>query len=110
MQAKFSILAAAAALAVGVAGGAMSAQTRGGKMFQKLDTDGSGTVSLEEVRASQDRRFARLDTDGDGIISRQEYQAKADKYFKAFDLDGNGEVTEEELAKAKENWKKKKSE
>jgi len=109
MQAKFSILTAAAALAV-VLAGAATAQASSGRMFKKLDTDGNGTVSLEEVRASQDRRFARQDTNGDGTISREEYRAKADHYFTKFDLDGNGEVTPDELAQARENWKKKKAE
>jgi len=108
MRTRTIILAATAALGVGLAGAAVSAKgAAGGKMFQKLDTDSNGTVSLEEARAGQNRWFARLDTDGDGMISREEFQATADRRFAKFDLDGNGEVTLDEVAQAKKKWKNK---
>ena len=106
MQSKTMILATVAALGTGLIVGAAVAQgMAGGKMFQKLDTDRSGTVSRAEVRAGQGRMFARLDTDGDGTISRQEFQAMANRRFAKFDLDGDGEISLEEVAQAKSKRK-----
>jgi hypothetical protein len=48
---------------------------RGGGMFQRLDTDGDGLVSLQEFQAAGEARFASLDADGDGLISAEEFSA-----------------------------------
>ena len=102
MLSKTMILATVTALGSGLIVGAAVAQgMAGGKMFQKLDTDGSGTVSQAEVRAGQGRLFARLDTDGDGTISRQEFQVMANRRFATFDLDGDGEISLGEVAQVK---------
>ena len=106
MQTKTIILAAAAILGAGLIAGSVAAQgMAGGKMFKKLDTDGSGTVSRAEVHAGQGRMFARLDIDADGTISREEFQAMADRRFAKIDLDGNGEITREEVDKMKKKHK-----
>ncbi len=106
MQSKTMILATVAALGTSLLVGAALAQgTAGGKKFQKLDTDGSGTVSRAEVRAEQGRKFARLDADGDGTISREEFQAMANRRFAKMDLDGDGEISLEEVAKMKAHRK-----
>ncbi len=108
MATKTMILATVAALGSGLIIGAAVAQgIAGGKMFQKLDTDGSGTVSRAEARAGQGRLFARLDTDGDGTISRQEFQVMANKRFATFDLDGDGEISLGEVAQLKAKRKNK---
>lgn len=39
------------------------------QMFEEMDADGSGTVTLEEAT---DHAFARIDTDGDGAVSQEE--------------------------------------
>jgi len=41
--------------------------------------------------------FALIDTDGDGTISLQEWQAAHEKIFKAMDPDKDGTVTFEEM-------------
>jgi hypothetical protein len=106
MRSKTIVLATTAALGASLFAGTLAAHgAAGGKMFEKLDTDGNGTVSQAEARAGQDRWFARLDADGDGTISREEFQAMADRRFAKFDLDGNGEVTRDELTQAKEKRK-----
>jgi len=106
MLSKNMILATVAALSSSLIVGAAAAQgMAGGKMFQKLDTDGNGTVSRAEVRAGQGRMFARLDTDGDGTISRQEFEVIANRRFATFDLDGDGEISLSEVAQVKERKK-----
>jgi Ca2+-binding EF-hand superfamily protein len=106
MLSKTMILATVTALGAGLIVSAAVAQgVAGGKMFQRLDTDGSGTVSRAEVRAGQGRIFARLDSDGDGTISRQEFEVMANRRFAKFDLDGDGEISLDEVTQAKSKRK-----
>jgi hypothetical protein len=41
--------------------------------FMRLDTDGDGSLSADELSANADLDLATLDTDGDGVISRTEF-------------------------------------
>jgi hypothetical protein len=52
------------------------------KRFQKLDTDGNGSISLAEFKACP---------------RAQKNEAKADKIFKKFDTDSSGSLTLEEI-------------
>lgn len=56
---------------------AMRRQGRAERMIERLDQDGNGSVSLEEMRNTVDRGaiFERLDTDGSGSLSEDEMQA-----------------------------------
>ncbi|MBN2905812.1 MAG: EF-hand domain-containing protein [Rhodobacteraceae bacterium] len=74
-------LASMTALAMGAAtviGGALpvlaqdAPSPRVGALFDRLDTDKNGTVSVEEFTARATARFAALDADGDGAISAEE--------------------------------------
>ena len=56
------------------------------KIFKKLDTDGDGTISLEEFKA--------------GPMSKKD-PAKAETLFKKRDKNGDGKLSSEELMKAK---------
>lgn len=56
-------------------GAAPGAQARGAMLFDRMDADGSGTISLEEFTAQSRARFAGLDTDGDGALSATEAEA-----------------------------------
>ncbi|MCO8146257.1 EF-hand domain-containing protein [Rhodovulum tesquicola] len=58
----------------GAAQGAAAAGTRGAALFQRLDADGDGAISLDEFTARARARFAELDVDGDGLISAEEAQ------------------------------------
>ncbi|MHC0054419.1 EF-hand domain-containing protein [Actibacterium sp. D379-3] len=42
--------------------------------FEKLDTNGNGTLSAEEFQAPMEARFAAIDTNGDGALSVKEMQ------------------------------------
>ena len=41
--------------------------------------------------------FALMDSDGDGTVSLQEFQAAHEKIFKAMDVDKDGTLTLEEI-------------
>ncbi|MEM0969572.1 MAG: EF-hand domain-containing protein, partial [Verrucomicrobiota bacterium] len=54
------------------------------ELFSKLDTDGSGAISLEEMKASPmgekakdpsklEERFAKMDADSNGEVSKEEH-------------------------------------
>ena len=47
------------------------------KVFQKLDTDKSGSLSTEEVAKNKrlTKRFTKLDKDKDGELSQEEFNA-----------------------------------
>jgi Ca2+-binding EF-hand superfamily protein len=44
-------------------------------MFILIDTDGDGTVSLQEFQAAHERIFKAMDTDKDGTVSLEEFLA-----------------------------------
>jgi Ca2+-binding EF-hand superfamily protein len=67
----------------------------------RLDTDGDGAVSLEELRTvrpeTSDARFAELDADGDGKLTPQEMRAGREhmaarrrEMAEELDTDGDG--------------------
>lgn len=77
--------------------------------FKKMDSDSSGTVTLEEFRTylAEKRqkwttmKFQKIDTDKDGNVSEAEYldykHQKAQRRFNYMDKDGNGIISEEEF-------------
>lgn len=74
---------------------------RGGRIFERLDTDGDGKVSRSEFAAS----FDKLDRDGDGYVTREEVQALRDEkraerrelMFRHQDINGDGKIALEEF-------------
>jgi Ca2+-binding EF-hand superfamily protein len=44
-------------------------------IFILMDTDGDGTVSLQEFQAAHERIFKAMDADKDGTVSLEEFQA-----------------------------------
>eukprot|EP01105_Mastigella_eilhardi_P001537 TRINITY_DN11839_c0_g1_i3.p3 TRINITY_DN11839_c0_g1~~TRINITY_DN11839_c0_g1_i3.p3 ORF type:complete len:164 (+),score=74.54 TRINITY_DN11839_c0_g1_i3:52-492(+) len=65
-------------------GGARPTDTELQDMIREVDTDGSGTVELNEFVAMMERKIA-------------EDKDEAKEAFKMFDLDGNGLITAVEL-------------
>ncbi|MEZ5647681.1 MAG: EF-hand domain-containing protein [Alphaproteobacteria bacterium] len=47
-------------------------QMRGERMWQKIDANADGSVSVEEFRAGSERAFSRLDKNNDGKITQEE--------------------------------------
>ncbi len=54
-------------------------QAHGRARFERLDKDGNGSVSLEEIKAVKPdmtaERFGKLDANGDGQVSHEEMRA-----------------------------------
>ncbi len=46
-----------------------------GRLFEAMDADHNGRVTLEEWRAFQEREFRRLDRNDDGVLTREEMTA-----------------------------------
>jgi Ca2+-binding EF-hand superfamily protein len=84
--------------------------TAAAERFRRMDADGSGIVSKDELRdymrsrkgEHKQKRFARMDTNGDGMVGRDEYlahrQARAERHFMRMDKDADGSVSKEEFA------------
>ena len=57
-----------------------------GKMFEEMDTNADGVISLEEHSAKAERRFKKMDANGDGKVTREEakshHAAMREKYKK----------------------------
>lgn len=82
------------AVVVGVsASAALSAEDE----FGAIDTDGNGTISESEAQAAGRRLFVRLDRNGDGKLSGDEVGARfSAPVFKAADPDADGTLNVEE--------------
>ena len=92
-----------------------AAELRAREGFAKLDADGDGYVTKEEMDALREKmREAhprgqrggmdpeKLDLDGDGQITRDEAVEAAVSRFDEMDANGDGEVTREEARAARE--------
>ena len=64
---------AASSETVGKKGEAKRAHASPEEVFKKKDTNGDGTVSLEEFRALAEAMFKKKDKDGDGKITKEEF-------------------------------------
>ena len=80
------------------------------KKFNNIDTDKSGTITIDELRAAMKRenpavteaqvqkRWAAMDFNKDGSVSRKEFVQAED--FAAIDTDSSGTITIDELRAA----------
>lgn len=104
------------ALAAGLLASALSAAARdaapapsrarlGTHLFDRLDGDHDGFVTLAEARAAGSAAFVEFDADGDGSVTRAEAKAGAVRWrarrleerFAVLDVDGDGALTSDEL-------------
>ncbi|MEM7302559.1 MAG: EF-hand domain-containing protein [Pseudomonadota bacterium] len=81
-------------------------KSRGEARFERLDTDKSGALSLEEFVANTTARFSKADLNGDGELSademvqrmqRKRLERRAKRMLKRLDFNGDGKVTQDEL-------------
>lgn len=93
------LMVAGTAFAAGKDG---SAQAR----FDRIDADGDGKITIDEMLARVDKRFDAADADGDGEITLEEMVARierrrlerrAKRILARMDVDGDGKVTKTEL-------------
>jgi Ca2+-binding EF-hand superfamily protein len=83
--------------------GVALAHPGGGRMFERLDTNNDGKVTLAEAQAGAQARFNALDKNKDGVITQDEL---GDGHFmmKHADANGDGKVTLAELQAQTQAW------
>ena len=109
-------LTIAALLGVSAATLAFAAAAQGGPRgaehmpLDKIDTNGDGNITKDEITASKAERFANADANGDGGVTQAEFEAFAeaeraerqaarrDRMFARLDADGDGVITVAEHA------------
>lgn len=64
--------------------------------FDKIDKNGDGFITKEELAESRRNRFEEMDTNNDGKISRDEWKGNP-KIFTRLDTNNDGVLTKEEL-------------
>lgn len=78
------------------------------RFVERLDTDGDGALSAEEIAAARQPLLARLDSDGSGGLSRAEFvdgivagmTERLGERFDRLDRDGDGQLSAEEFERA----------
>jgi len=73
------------------------------QLFGTIDADRDGTVSRAEYKDWIDSRFTKLDTNGDGVVSADELassdvaagrlQKHADRIVRRYDTSGSGQIS-----------------
>ncbi len=82
------------------------------KPHRRLDANGDGFITKDEVPEFAWQRLSKHDSDGDGKISKEERPQRAprgkghprgEQFFNQLDTDGNGEISE---AEAGDRWQR----
>ncbi len=82
------------------------------RYIELFDTDGSGSVSLDEIVQEQGRLILATDVDGNGKLSVEEFRRRghlfqmlrATSVFDMLDANGDRELTAEEIAAPTQRW------
>ncbi|GAB4520119.1 MAG: EF-hand domain-containing protein [Amphiplicatus sp.] len=80
-------------------------------MFEAADANGDGAISRDEMKSFHEKKRAEMkarrfpDNDGDGVVSKSEFRAAADERFERLDKDGDGVLTEEEMKAGRHGWR-----
>jgi len=82
---------------------------KGEQMFERLDTNGDGSLSPDELKQMRQEmakmRFETSDTNGDGSIDHDEFtaqaQKRADAMFKRMDANDDGKLSAEEAKRTR---------
>ena len=86
--------------------------SRQAALLEAADANGDGAITKDEMKAyrkakREERRAERNpDTNGDGLVDRVEFQAAADKRFDRMDENGDGVLSEDELKKRRDHRKR----
>lgn len=75
------------------------------RMFKQLDLNGDGQITRAEVTEFRDQRFSDSDTDGDGTLALEEFEQlwlemvreRMVDRFQSLDADGDGRITAAEF-------------
>lgn len=86
------------------------AQQPGKAQFDRMDADGDGKITREEIDAHAAARFSAADADGDGFLTPEELRAEASarhkqrvtRMIERFDKDGSNSLDAAELEAAGE--------
>lgn len=86
-----------------------ASRTQAEHRFVKIDQDGNGMISSEELARCKDHHhrysakkiFTKLDGNGDGYSTKKESLAAWANWFKRKDTDKDGVVTREEIKQAR---------
>ena len=114
------LLACSLAVGLAVLDAVASAQQASGRVFERLDTDGSGVIEPREIEAARRATFERVDADNDDYVTGAEIDALREELaqefgrggrarerapeggaqtdrIKAIDTDGDGRVSQAEF-------------
>ena len=90
------------AIATAISGAAL-AHGKGGHMFEKLDTNNDGKITLAEAQAGVQARFTALDKNKDGVLAGDELQGPHGMMKRA-DANNDGKVTLAEAQAQSTQW------
>ena len=77
-----------------------------GQRFEKMDTNGDGSLTVDEFVGAATSRFDKADTNSDGVLSKDELvqrmmrkrlEHRAERMIKRMDYNGDGKVTKDEI-------------
>ncbi|RWA64579.1 EF-hand domain-containing protein [Mesorhizobium sp.] len=85
---------------------------RAQRFLQRVDTNGDGAITKDEIMAARERMFTRLDRNGDGVIDEKEIEtarqaikdraemaeARLGTRWRRMDKDDDGKVSQDEFS------------